>query len=137
RNTNLCERPQTRGKLAGITLRRAAHHFDKVTKITEQPATHDTDSIVESRLNVAALSHLGEPRREVYAGIDRQRQRIPEAPVDLHKNRRAITLLAKLDHRYAVPPQGAKDGERRFFDPRVGAHALAQCAARSRRSHVA
>ena len=52
------------------------------------------------------LTLLDEQRRKVDAGVDRELQRAPEPPVDLHQLRHAVADVAlELDHRHAVPAE--------------------------------
>src|SRR5438034_588210 len=78
RGQKLAERLQTRRKLAGEARGPAAHDFEHVTEISEQPATTNARAVTKARLYVAALCHLCKHRGEVCARVDGERQRIPE-----------------------------------------------------------
>src|SRR5678815_1336934 len=56
----------------------AAQHGHEMSRVTEQPSAPNADAIVSRRRDVAALGHLDEQTREVGAGIDRERERVPE-----------------------------------------------------------
>src|SRR5271170_1954108 len=103
---------------AGIAWGRSLPDFHQMAHIADQPPASDPGAIASAYFDVSFFRHASEQRRKIYAGVARQRQGMPKAPVDLHKHRRRPSLLAVFHHGNSMPAQGRQNRQGAF--PNLG-----------------
>src|SRR6266699_6306354 len=88
------------------SCRCAPPDFQQMTSITQEPAATDSNAVAARGCNITVFSHACQHRGEICTGVTSQRQRMPEAAVDLNENRRLRPFLPEFHHSHPMPAQG-------------------------------
>ena len=134
---HISQRLQAGWKHSRIAGGSASPHLDEMPDIAEQPPAAHARSIRARSGRIAVLGQTGDERWKINAREDGQSQRVPEAAVDFHEDRRAIGAHAEFHHRHAVPRERRQHGERRTPQAAVRRDADAKRAAGAGRTDVA
>src|SRR5271166_493450 len=124
-------------KLRRVFSRFTTPYPDQMRHVAQQPAASQPGTIGRWPLGRYTLSHLRNQHRKVHSGGDCERERSPEAAINLHQDRRTVWPELELNHGYSMPSQCLQQASPRAPQLNTRLDAYTQRAARTSGDRIA